>query len=108
MNLLTGEGFWSPLVWLALAVAVTALTWWFRSKGRQDYKKGTEQATPFLSGEPMPEGVHVGGQHLYWGFVEALRPFVERIRAFHTGVVVDYVTWLVVMLAVVFLVVMLS
>jgi len=108
VRLLTGEGFWSPLIWLALAAGVALLAWALRSRGRQDYKRGTEQETPFLSGEPMPEGVHVGGQHMYWGFVEALRPVIDGLRAFHTGMVSDYVTWLVVMLAVVFLVVMLS
>ncbi len=107
MILETFEGFWSPLVWTAVAVAVTLLALALRSRGRRDHKKGTEQTAPFLSGEAAPDGVHVGGQHLYWGFVEALRPYIERLRAAHTGFVVDYVTWLVVALAGIMLLVLL-
>lgn len=105
MTLLTPEGYWSPLVWLASAFGVLlfAALFWFR--GRRDYKRGTEQDLPFLSGEKM-EGAHVGGQHLYWGFVEGLKPYVERLRLFHSGFLGDYVAWLVVMLAMVFLIVL--
>lgn len=107
MTLLTGQGFWNPLLWLAAAagVAVLALLVW--SRGRKGYNRGTEQVLPFLSGEKV-EGTHVGGGHLYWGFVEGLRPYVERLRAFHTGFIGDYVAWLIVMLAVVFLIVLLE
>lgn len=105
MTLLTGHGFWNPLLWLAAAagVVVLSLLLWFR--GRRDYTRGTDQELPFLSGEKM-EGARVGGGHLYWGFVEGLRPYVERLRLFHSGFVGDYVAWLVVVLAVVFLIVL--
>ncbi|MGC9529343.1 MAG: hydrogenase [Candidatus Bipolaricaulaceae bacterium] len=108
MRLLTGEGFWSPLVWLALAVGVAALGAIFWSRGRRDYKAGTEQDVPFLSGERVPEGAHVGGRHLYWGFVEGLRPLLDRLDAFHSGFLGDYVAWFVALLAVAFLVVTLG
>jgi len=108
MRLVTGQGFWSPLVWLALAAGVALLAWAFWFRGRRTYKAGTDQDMPFLSGEQVPEGAHVGGQHLYWGFVEGLRPFVDRVQAFHTGFLGDYMTWLVVLLAVALLVVMLT
>ncbi len=106
MRLWTGEGAWTPVVWVAaaLATALLALVLWARS--RRQYKKGTEQDLPFVSGEKV-EGAHVGGQHLYWGFVEGLKPLVERLRAWHTGFVGDYVTWFVAMLAVVLLIVLL-
>jgi len=107
MRLLTGEGYWNPLVWLATAIGVVLLTSFVWTRGRRDYKRGTEQDLPFLSGEKM-DGAHVGGQHLYWGFVEGLRPYVERLRAFHTGFVGDYMAWLVLMLGAVFLIVLLG
>ncbi len=104
MTLLTGYGFWSPLVWLAGAAGATFLALLLWSRGRRDYRRG-EGELPFLSGEKA-EGAHVGAGHLYWGFVEGLRPYVERLRAFHTGFLGDYVAWLVVVLALVFLIVL--
>ena len=105
MTLGTGQGFWNPLLWLAAAAGATALAVLLWSRGRRDYTRAGEQTLPFLSGERAP-GAHVGGGHLYWGFVEGLRPYVARLRAAHTGLVNDYVGWLVVVLAVVFLIVL--
>ncbi|MBC7093513.1 hydrogenase [Candidatus Bipolaricaulota bacterium] len=106
MRLVTGEGYWSPLAWLAAAAGVLLLAGLLWSRGRRDWKRGTEEELPFLSGEAAPEGARVGGQHLYWGFVEGLRPYVERLRAFHSGFVADYVAWFVVVLAMALLVAM--
>ncbi|MBC7098205.1 hydrogenase [Candidatus Bipolaricaulota bacterium] len=108
MRLFTGEGHWSPLVWLALAAGVGFFAWLLWRWGRRTYKAGTEQDIPFLSGERAPEGAHVGAPHLYWGFLQGLRPVLEGLRAFHSGFLGDYVTWMVVLLAVALLVVALT
>ncbi len=108
MRLVTGQGYWSPLVWLALAAGVALLAWAFWSRGQRTYKAGTEQDLPFLSGERAPEGAHVGAPHLYWGFAQGLRPVLEALRTFHSGFLGDYVTWMVVLLAVALLVVTLT
>ncbi len=105
MQLTTGEGFWTPLVWVAAAVATVLLALLLWSRSQRAYKRGTEQDLPFVSGEKV-EGAHVGGQHLYWGFVEGLKPLVDRLRWFHTGFVGDYVAWFVAILAVVLLIVL--
>jgi hypothetical protein len=105
--LLTGEGYWKPLFWLAAAAGVALLAALLWARGRRDYKRGTDQDLPFLSGERLAE-THIGGQHLYWGFVEGLRPYVERLRAVHTGFIGDYMAWLVLMLGAVFLIVLLG
>jgi len=107
MRLLTGEGHWNPLVWLAAAVGVGALAALLWARRRRDSQRGTKQDLPFLSGEKM-DGAHVRGQRRYWGFVERLRPCVERLRALHTGFVGDYVAWLVLLLGAVFLIVLLG
>ncbi|HEU68299.1 MAG TPA: hydrogenase [Candidatus Acetothermia bacterium] len=107
MTLLTGHGFWSPLPWLAAAAGVVLLSFLVWSRGRKGYHRDTEQVLPFLSGERR-DGARVGGQHLYWGFVEGLRPYMERLRAFHTGFIGDYVAWLIVMLAIAFLIALLG
>lgn len=109
MRIGSGEGFWGPIVWaiLALGVAAIAFAVWFQ--GRRTYKRGPEQEEPFLSGEKLPPGAPgIGGTHLYWGFTEALKPFLSRLASFHTGFVGDYVGWLIVILVVAIMVVILG
>jgi hypothetical protein len=94
-TLQTGFGFWNPVVWLgalAVALVIAYLIWAF---GESGYKKGTEQTKPYLSGNPEPEkhAVHVGGGHLYWGFIESLRGYYDRIVPLHSGVLNDYLLW---------------
>lgn len=108
MRIGSGEGFWSPIVWVILALGICAIAFAVWLQGRRTYKRGTEQEEPFLSGEKAPEGAGVGGTHLYWGFAEALRPLFSRLSAFHSGFVGDYVGWLLVVLVISILVVMLG
>lgn len=105
MGISTGEGTWSPLIWVLAALACLILAWAIWMRGRRTYKRGTDQELPFLSGERM-ERPQVGAYHLYWGFVEALRPYLQVLRAWHSGFLGDYVGWFLVMLAVVFLIVL--
>ena len=101
----TGQGFWHALVWLAAALGVFLLSLAIWSMGRREFRRGTEAELPFLSGERV-EDARVGAPHLYWGFAEALKPFLERLRNFHSGFIGDYVGWFAVILAVILLLVM--
>ncbi|MEN3010116.1 MAG: hydrogenase [Candidatus Bipolaricaulaceae bacterium] len=106
LTVLTGQGYWSPLIWAAAALGtflLAGLLWW---RGRREYKRGTEQELPFVSGERV-ENPRVGALHLYWGLTEALRPFLERLRGWHSGVINDYAGWFVVVLGVVLLLLLL-
>lgn len=98
----TGQGYWTPLIFVAALLGVfllAALVW---AQGRREYKRGTEQELPFLSGE-REENPHVGALHLYWGLAEALRPLLERLKAWHSGNINEYAGWFLVILAVVVL-----
>lgn len=99
IRIVTGQGYWSALIWVAAALGVLVLAGALWSRGHREYKRGTEQELPFLSGE-RAENPQVGALHLYWGLTEALRPLLERLRNWHSGVVSDYVGWLVVILGV--------
>jgi hypothetical protein len=96
VTLITGTGFWNPLFWVAafiIAFIIAALIW---MRGEKDYRKGTEQTTPFLSGNLAPEEeeqVHVSGGNLYWGFTEALAGYYSRLIPLHTGILNDYLMW---------------
>ncbi len=102
IRIVTGQGYWSALIWVAAALGVLVLAFGVWGRGRREYKRGTEQELPFVSGERM-ENPHVGALHLYWGLTEALRPLLERLRNWHSGVVNDYAGWFVVILGVILL-----
>lgn len=105
VEILTGQGFWHALIWLAAALGVLLLSLALWSMGRREFRRGTEAELPFVSGECV-EDPKVGAPHLYWGFAEALRPFLERLRNLHSGIIGDYVGWFAVILAVTLLLLM--
>jgi len=102
----TGYGIWSPIVWTLLFLGILGIGFWIRSLGRKDYKAGTGQTKVFLAGneEPDPEGLHVRGDHLYWGMIAGFSGYYERIRRWHTGVLSDYAAWFIGVLSIVFVI----
>jgi hypothetical protein len=102
MILHTGSGFWSALVWIASFLGIFLIAYLFYRTGEGSYKKGTDQADPFLSGNE-PRGERVTAHHIYWGFVEALKKYYNPLVRMHTGVVNDYLGWFVIVIALVFL-----
>lgn len=101
----TGQGYWAPLIFVVALLGVLILAVLIWSRGRREYKRGTEQELPFLSGEKA-ENPRVGALHLYWGLAEALRPLLERLRGWHSGNINEYAGWFLVILAVVVLLVL--
>lgn len=94
-TLTTGAGAWNPMLWvlgLLIALAVAIL---IRSRGRKDYREGP-QAQPFISGneEPAAGAGHIPASNLYWGFLESLKAYYDRLVPLHTGVPTDYIAWL--------------
>lgn len=105
LKIFTGQGYWSPLIWVAAALGVFVIALLLWGLGRREHKRGTDQELPFLSGERVEEP-RVSAVHLYWGFVEALKPVLVRLKSWHSGVINDYIGWFLLVLAVVFLLVM--
>ncbi|MCS7240492.1 MAG: hydrogenase [Candidatus Bipolaricaulota bacterium] len=104
IKIFTGHGHWSPLIWVAAALGTFSVALLLWLLGRREHKRGTDQEIPFLSGERMEEP-RVSALHLYWGFAEALKPILTRLKTWHSGVVNDYAGWFLLILAVVFLLV---
>jgi len=103
----SGFGAWNPIAWVLLFAGVFAIAALVRSLGRVDSKRNTGQSKVFLSGNDEPadlRGLHVRGDHLYWGMVEGLAGYYRRVRALHTGVITDYVAWFVGVLGLVFVI----
>ena len=101
----TGNGFWNPLVWITVIVIALLVVYIIRSFGKKDYKEGTTQTKPFLSGNPEgdKESSHVKGSNLYWGFMEAMKGPYKILTKMHTGNVSDYVLWFVVVMGLFFI-----
>lgn len=106
-SLVTGSGAWNPLVWIVAALICTVIIYWFRERGESSYKPETEQTKPFLSGEGTDRGedILVRSSNVYWGLTKALRSYFQPLARFHTGVINDYMGWLMVVLAVGFIVI---
>jgi hypothetical protein len=98
----TGSGFWSALVWVAATLGLFLIVWFFYRVGEAGYKKGTEQTDPFLSGNPPASGERVTASHIYWGFIEALKGYYQPLVRAHSGVVNDYLAWVILVGAIVF------
>ena len=94
-TLTTGAGYWNPLLWLAALVIALAVAVLVRARGRRDYREGA-QAQPFISGNEEPAGGagHIPASNLYWGFLESLKTYYDRLVPLHTGIPTDYVAWL--------------
>ena len=91
----SGFGTWAPLVWVAAFLLALTVGYVIRSFGKSDYKKDSEQTKPFLSGNEEPDEnlIHVRGSNLYWGYLEALKGYYEKLTALHTGSMADYLLW---------------
>ena len=94
---------WSPIVWVIAVVLVTIVAYLFRSRGQENYKKGTAQTSIFLCGEEVPEAEqrHVRAHNIYWGFFETLKGYYDRIIKPHTGIINDYIVLFVAVMAIV-------
>lgn len=108
--LFTQNGGYAPLAWLLAIVLALALALLIRRRGRSDAPTGPEARTPFVSANPCPDpdAARVTASHLYWGFFKALAPYYDKMRAFHSGILSDYVFWFLLSIAGLFLAVMLA
>ena len=104
----TGSGLWAPIAWtIAFAVAMI-IGWLIRNIGKSGCQKDSDQTQVFISGEDekifAEQDVHIVGGNLYWGYFEVLKKYYEKLTALHTGVVTDYMLWMVSTLVIVILI----
>ncbi|SMG28588.1 hydrogenase [Dethiosulfovibrio salsuginis] len=106
-SIFTGFGFWDFGSWITFFLIALGISLWLRSQGRQDYKKGTEQDQIYFSGNDIPddpEEVTVPASSSYWGFRKAFKPYYDRMVAFHSGNMSEYVGWFVMTTAIVLII----
>ena len=106
----SGFGYWDVYLWLLFFAIASAVVLFIRSKGRSDYKEGTEQDEIFYGSNIVPEDggdIAVPAASAYWGFVEALKPYHNWLIELHTGIASEYVGYFMLTLAVVAVLVLL-
>jgi hypothetical protein len=103
----TGNGFWSPIIWVIAIVVAFLIIYIIRGFGNKEYKENTGQTQAFLSGNPEYEKgqMHIKSSNIYWGFIETLKPVYGILQKMHTGNVSDYVLWFMIVMAVLFVIV---
>jgi len=93
----SGYAFWNPLIWIIVFLVMAIIVYFFRRRGQKGYKKDTDQARIFLSGEEVPaaEERHIRVGNIYWGFFETLKEYYKQMVRVHTGIINDYILWFV-------------
>ncbi len=93
----SGYDYWNPIVWIIVFIIVGLVVYFFRRRGHKGYKKDTGQTRIFVCGEEVPkaEERHVRVGNIYWGFFETLKEYYNQVLRPHTGIINDYVLWLV-------------
>ncbi len=93
--------FWAPLVCLVALLIILVVAYGYRSRGQGKYKEGTDQTQIFLAGEDAPDAAdrHIRAHNMYWGFFEAMKRYYGPTVRAHTGIVNDYLIWLLALAA---------
>lgn len=96
----TGFGVWNPVGWLIAFGVALGIAMAIRTLGRKDFRKD-DGRKPFISGneEPAHGGGHIPASNMYWGFLESMKTYYGRIVPLHTGVLTDYLTWVLAVMA---------
>lgn len=108
-TLVTGFGFWNPLIWIVVIAVALLFSWLIWRCGESDYEENPETTAPYLSGNAEPEkgAVHVRASNMYWGFTAALKSYYDQLILMHSGIVNDYISWFLIGVVILFVVVIL-
>jgi len=100
LTLLTEAGFWNPVLWTLSFFVILIIVLIIRSMGVKKYRHGTEQTTPFFSGNIPPEE-NIKSGNLYWGFFRYMERYYKILIRMHSGIVNDYVYSFVLLIVVI-------
>ncbi len=104
IDIVLSEVYWSPIVLILVIILTTLVAYLFYRMGQSEFEDTEHKGEPFISGNRPPKkagDIHVGGDNLFWGFTRALRKYFDPLIKGHTGIVNDYLYWIICTLAVV-------
>ena len=108
LTMFTGNGSWNTIVFLGAILVTTLVALILHSRGQKGTVLKGEGKKPYLWGNPTEidgKPMHIPGSNVYWGFIEALRPYYKPMEKIHSGLINEYVFWLVVTIGIVIAVV---
>ncbi len=104
-TIITGDGFWSVLVFIGAFVSIMIIASLIRSMGNKGFTKRKGMGQPYYFGNRVTASARVSGGNVYWGFLKAMERYYKPVKAEHTGDANDYVAWLLITMAVILAVV---
>ncbi len=101
-DLITGSGFWNPIVFLIAFIILDIVAYIVWKMGNGDYIPEEDGGKPFLSGNPeiSKEESHIKADNIYWGLKEALHGYYEKMENMHNGRANDYILWFIGVIAI--------
>lgn len=103
-TLLTGQGSWNAVVFLAAFTISAVIAIVLYKLGQRGTVPKGEGKKPYLWGNPTEvngKPLHIPGSNVYWGFIEALKPYYKPMEKIHSGLINEYVFWMVATLGIV-------
>lgn len=98
-------GYWNPKSWLVLffILLIGFMLVFAMSGDKKESQPADLMDTKYgiFTGGEKEEFSHIAGHDLFWGFKFNLKGFLMRITKAHSGIVNDYVLWIVSCLAIV-------
>jgi hypothetical protein len=110
-TIISGFGYWNALVWLLFFGISVAFAFYFRTHGRNDYRKGTPQDEVYYSGNAVPQDgadISIPASATYWGFKQACAPLYAWLDKMHSGNGSDYLGYFFLFFAVIALLMLLT
>ncbi len=104
LTMATGQGSWNAVIFLGAVLISTFIALVLYTRGQKGTVPKGEGKKPYLWGNPTEiEGkpISIPGSNVYWGFIEALKPYYKPMEKLHSGLINEYVFWLVVTMAIV-------
>lgn len=97
-TLLTGEGGWNAIMFLVVIIVTLIIAMVIRMLGNKGTTPGGEGGKPFLFGNPTEvdgKPIVISSSNVYWGFTRALKKYYDPMERAHSGLINEYVFWLV-------------
>jgi len=104
LTLFTGEGAWNTIVFLGAVLMAVIVALILHSRGQKGTVPKGEGKKPYLWGNPTEidgRPIVVPGSNVYWGFTQALKKYFDPMDRLHSGLINEYVFWLILMAGIV-------
>jgi multicomponent Na+:H+ antiporter subunit D len=104
LTLFTGQGSWNTVVFLGAVLITVVIALVMYSRGQKGTVPKGEGKKPYLWGNPTEidgKPIVIPASNVYWGFIEALKPYYKPMEKIHSGLINEYVFWLVITMGIV-------